>query len=803
MKKVLHMVGNAHIDPVWLWRWQDGFSEIRATFRSALDRMNEYPDFIFTCAAASYYEWIEQNAPDMFEEIKARVAQGRWKIVGGWWIQPDCNIPSGESFARQALYAQRYFQEKFGITAQTGYNVDSFGHSGSLPKILRMSGMKNYVYMRPGVHEKSYPAWTFVWQSPEGDEVTAFRIPYEYCSWGKELSAHVQRCAQEISDDHGMMCFYGVGNHGGGPTKENLDSIAALNGQNGLELRLSDPDQFFQSLNGAKLPVVNGDLLHHASGCYAAHSAVKRWNRQAENRLVTAEKWSAAAFVMLGKAYPRAEYTKAWKKVLFNQFHDILSGTSIQEAYQDTQEDYGYALSVGAEHMNDAVQAMMSKLSIPFEQDSRPYVVFNPLSKPAKYPVQLETPSISQGMRLVDALGREVPFQMSTASAAARGRSSLHFVADMPAMGWQLYRLLPTGQELPTAAPALLSKHILENDWVLAEFDLEQGLRRLMLKATQTDVLREPFRAIVVEDKSDTWSHSIRRFDHVIGEMALKELRITADGPVFKTIRALYAYQDSTLIQEYTLFHALPQIFVRCRLDWQEKQKILKFHYPVSHNYAHICAQAPYGFADHLLDGEEYPMQQWVDLTGIVSGEGQKSSGLAVLNDGKYAYSAYDRALDITVARSPYYANHEPFVVEDPMDYPVIDHGEQVFTLALLAHNGNAWQGGVEEAAMLLNAPMSVLPESYHEGTLAPKGSFMELKASHAVVDCVKLSESGDHALIVHLHETARMAEDVLLCLPALHVEAPLHLRAGQIVALRISLADGKITPTDLIESEP
>ena len=188
MKKTLYMVGNAHIDPVWLWRWQDGFSEIRATFRSALDRMNEYPGFIFTSAAAAYYAWIEQNDPGMFEEIRTRVREGRWAIAGGWWVQPDCNIPSGESFARHNLNGQRFFKEKFGITARTGYNVDSFGHSGSLPKILRMGGMERYVFMRPDSNEMAaIPAPLFMWESPDGERVTAFRLPYHYCSWGKEL----------------------------------------------------------------------------------------------------------------------------------------------------------------------------------------------------------------------------------------------------------------------------------------------------------------------------------------------------------------------------------------------------------------------------------------------------------------------------------------------------------------------------------------------------------------------------------------------------------------------------------------
>src|SRR6185369_2630009 len=219
----LHMIGNAHIDPVWLWQWQEGFHEVRATFRSALDRMNEYDDFIFISSSAAYYQWVEQSDPAMFAEIRQRVAQERWQIVGGWWIQPDCNIPCGESFVRQALYGQRYFKAKFGVTAKVGYNVDSFGHHGMLPQILKKSGMDYYVFMRPQPHEKGLPGRLFWWESDDGSRVLTFRIPFEYTSTGKDLEQYIRRAAGELKAPlNTLMSFYGVGNHGGGPTIENI-----------------------------------------------------------------------------------------------------------------------------------------------------------------------------------------------------------------------------------------------------------------------------------------------------------------------------------------------------------------------------------------------------------------------------------------------------------------------------------------------------------------------------------------------------------------------------------------------------
>ena len=221
--KKLYMIGNAHLDPVWLWNWQEGFQEVKATFRSALDRMKEDKDFVFTCSSAAFYEWVEKNNPAMFAEIRKRVEEGRWELAGGWWIQPDCNIPSGEAFVRQGLYGQRYFLEKFGKMAVTGYNVDSFGHNSNLPQILKKSGMDNYVFMRPMPLEKGLPGRIFWWKSMDGSKVMTYRIPYEYCSWGKDLEKYTDRLKCELEDgEDELMMFYGVGNHGGGPTKENM-----------------------------------------------------------------------------------------------------------------------------------------------------------------------------------------------------------------------------------------------------------------------------------------------------------------------------------------------------------------------------------------------------------------------------------------------------------------------------------------------------------------------------------------------------------------------------------------------------
>lgn len=789
MEKTLYMIGNAHIDAVWLWRWQDGFSEIRATFRSALDRMNETPGFIFTCAAAAYYAWVEENDPAMFAEIQQRVAEGRWAIAGGWWIQPDCNIPSGESLARQTLYGQRYFLERFGTIARTGYNVDSFGHSGSIPKILRKSGMSRYVFMRPGSHEMSLPASLFCWQSPEGQGVTAFRLPYDYCSWGKELTAHISRYASELTDPRGFMCFYGVGNHGGGPTRENLASIAALNGKDGLRLVLSSPDDYFDQAaeKGGPLPAVTGDLLHHASGCYSAHSGIKQWNRQAENRLATAEKWSALAHVLLGRPYQAAALDEAWKKVLFNQFHDTLAGTCLMEAYDDARQDYGFALSTADWLINDAQQALMQQVDIPSEEGTRPLVAFNPQAFECRWPVTLDLAAVAEDCVLVDAGGEEIPYQLIAPAAATGGRQRITFAPKLPALGYGLFRLVPkAGYRHPRPAPNR-GDLVLENAWLRAEFCPETGsLIHLLEKSNGTEMLREPSAAQIIRDESDTWSHAVLRFDQVIATMSLVRIERVEEGDCCATVRVTLGHENSLLVQDFTLYRDMPILFVKAQVNWQEELRVLKLRYALPHNNLHVTSQAPFGYADRPANGEEFPMQQWVDVTGIPRGDSAVHSGLAILNDAKYSFDVHDRAIHLTVLRSPYYAHHDPYQVQPGDSFPVVDQGWQSFQYALMPHIQTAQNAGVDRAAALLNAPPQLLPESYHVGAWPGAQGFASVDAENVLLDALKLTYDGSGDLIVRMHETARRRTCAVLSLPLLSRRIPLTFSPGEIITLRI-----------------
>ena len=276
-----HLIGQAHIDPVWLWPWSEGLAVVHSTFRSALDRMNETPDFTFTASSAQFYQWVSENDPDMLLEIRKRVDEGRWNVVGGWWVEPDMNIPCGEAMVRQGLYGQLTLQKLLGHRATVAFNPDSFGHTGTLPQIIKLQGMENYVFMRPGPKEKTIPADMFWWESPDGSRVLTYRIPISYTD-SRSVRTRVEQVLIQFKNQpfRTFMTYYGAGDHGGGATKENIASVLEIQAEDGAPtLVFSTPEKYFKEIrndNSLNLPVIKDDLQHHAVGCYTAEADIKK-----------------------------------------------------------------------------------------------------------------------------------------------------------------------------------------------------------------------------------------------------------------------------------------------------------------------------------------------------------------------------------------------------------------------------------------------------------------------------------------------------------------------------------------------
>ncbi|MDQ3943688.1 MAG: alpha-mannosidase, partial [Actinomycetota bacterium] len=755
------MVGYAHLDPVWLWPWTEGYAEARATLRSAVDRMDEFPEFIFTFTSVLFLEWVAESDPELFARIAARVADGRFHLAGGWWVEPDCNLPSGEALVRQALVGQRFLADHFGVIATVGGNPDSFGHAATLPQILAGAGLSGYFFQRPESHEAELPGAAFTWRGPDGTKVVACRIIPRYCSESTEMQAHVRDGIAGAGANPAVLLFYGVGNHGGGPTRRNLESLRRIHATTpAADLVCSTPRGYLDALAAGdeQLPDYGGELQHHARGCYAAHAGVKSWNRRAEAALATAETWATVAHAVAGLPYPSSDLGRAWRSLLLNQFHDTLAGTAIESAYDDARNQLGETLAIAQRATNAALSRLTRHIAIPDEDDMQPLVVCNPHPWPVRGVVECEVGGWAKRMDLVDGAGRPVPLQWGTSEALTGERYRAVFTVDLPPLGYRLYRLRLGPCRVPTP-PVPPAGTTLENDHLLVEVDPATGcLARLVHKPTGADLgagARDSAsgaggHAVVLVDEADTWGHGRDRWDDQTGCFTVERVERVEHGPARTVVRVISRYEASRLVEDYQLGAGDAWVDVAVTLDWRERRRMLKLAWPTALAGTAVTAECAYGTVVRPADGTEQPMQRFVDVTGTVAG---RTAGLAVANDAKYAYDVgVDGAhsedggratLRITVARSVPYAHHDPAVVPaGDTARRLLDLGDQRFTLRLMPHAGDWRAAGVWRRAAELNQRPACATDTYHAGGESCAGSFAAVDGDHAGAFVLKRAEA-------------------------------------------------------------
>ena len=791
--KNFYFVGNAHIDPVWMWRWQEGSCEAKATLRSVLDRMKEFPEFTFVCGASQVFEWVEEFDPAMFEEIKARIQEGRFVIVNGWFVQPDCNLPSGEGFARHSLYGQRYFYNKFGVTARTGYNVDSFGHNANLPQILVKSGMDQYVAHRPGPHEMDMPSHVLRWRGPDGSEVLFSRILRAYQTTytlvdvkgnlkenvvdADALYERMLEVDELASDDcDSAMLFFGVGNHGGGPTIENLKSIRKLKELHPeLNIRISDTIDFFddQRRRFDEIPVLENDLQHHAAGCYSAVSAIKQGVRQTEFAMFAAENYAMLARNVMDKAIPSpTDFENAWKNILFAHFHDAMGGCSAKSVYEDEDIFLKETLAYAQRTENNALQSISWRIGTQDSEKGIPVMVFNP----HPFPIESLVTIPKRIERLYDDEGSEVPSQI-VSSEDSRCRKKLGdtvFNAKVPALGWATYWFrgaIPQQgftpyyypdtavkpeydtkawvEALPSGSEYMRDRElVLENEFLRVEFQKHTGyITSIFDKVSGKEQLKGLGAVPVVMDEYgfDTWAHAQTYWNKQVGQFMDAEISTLERGPIRARIKVVSRYGKSTLAQYFTLSAGSRQLEVEAKLDWHEQHKMLKLRYDSAFTEdPHAFYEIPFGVFERPANGEEEPGQSWIAVK-------QGNEGLALMNDSKYSYSILGGSLNLSVCRSPYYIDHARGDQDDP-ESEFTDQGEQRFAYAVMPLAGNGF-GYVTQRSRLLNRGVTVIMENNHAGDLPTVCEGLGVSAGNVIVTAFKRSEDGK-GTVVRAYET-------------------------------------------------
>ncbi len=763
MKK-LYMIGNTHFDPVWLWRWDEAMSSIRATFRSALDRMNEDPDFIYSFATPPVFEWIKNTDPAMFEEIRVRVAQGRWELAEGWWVQPDCYSASGESYIRQGLYGQRWLQENFGKTARGVFNIDSFGHSPMLPQILKKCGIDHYCFCRPESRHVQLPAPLFRWKSPDGSEISAFRVDNAYAkNW--------QDSAAAVPDGEDSLIVYGVTDHGGAPTKKAIAEI-----RTSPEAEFSTVSRFFD--DHAPKQVFDGELITGDFGPYANYSAIKKLNRTAEYALQNAEK----ATLLAGHDRRKA-LSDAWKTVLFNQFHDILGGASIKDAYTDAENQLGGAIAKANEAMHFALQSLTRRIKMPGKNPDNAWNlgVWNLNCAPYAGFVEAEVQWAhefdwySGGICLEDGEGNSVPCQIIREKSVIPGfRSRFIFPAKLPSMGYRAFKVVQKGK--PRSIPADFPLSI-DTGRLRVEFSPKTGcissVRDVFSGRTLSGDVLVPR---VYADEGDTWCFNTQGYGDVPESFRFEGFKVIEWGELFWELKASYRHGDSKLEIYYRFYAGLPELDLRYRVNWEEKHRVLKLELPLS-SPCHSVA-VPLGEVCRGESRADLPLGPWI-----------RAEGVTLAADGIFAYSVTENRLGLTLLRSPIYGDLRICEINMDEDYDVIDRGivEGKLRLSL---GDETW----EVADRLCNPPVVVV-ESNHTGDLPSEMSFCRTETQGAAVTALKLPEDGSGTILrlseqtgAHRSATVVLGDRKLSC----------DLDPWETKTLRI---DGNgVTETDMLE---
>jgi len=799
----VHMIGNAHLDPVWLWQWTEGFEALVATFRSALDLMKEDPDFTFTSSSAAMYEWIERVEPDMLDEIRERVTEGRWEIVGGWWLQPDCNIPSGESMVRQALYGQRYFEQTLGVRATVGYNVDTFGHAATLPQLLSKAGLKAYIFFRPQPQEKELLEGMFWWEAPDGTRVLTCRPPGHYPYAEDEVAGRIrEHAAQPVQGVNDLASFYGVGNHGGGPTRAQIAGIRAADADPELpHVVFGRLDRFFDLAREQRqdYPVLRDELQHHARGCYTTHAGIKRQNRECEALLGTAEAFSTLAHGVAGLPYPHDEFTHAWRGVLFNQFHDILAGSSIRPAYEDARDLYGLARTLGVRALWESVQALARRVDTRGEGSA--VLVFNPLPWRARVPIEMLIPAGAGLMTAVfPAGGERIPSQTTRGEAICWNRmEKVLWYDELPALGYRLYFLRPHDATASADVAGMLatSPTCIENDRWRLEGDPEGGhIASLLDKDSGVEVFGGPAAVpLVIKDVSDTWGHDVIEYRDVIGRFDSAETQVEESGPARAALRVTSHFGGSTLVQVFRLYRGSDRIEVDVEIDWHEGLRMLKLAFPAGVEEPVCTSSIPYGHIVRETNGAEEPCGPWVDVSGKAAGG---AYGVAVVNDAKHGYDCMGAELRLSVLRSPFYAWHTPDPPPPEKHFPLMDQGASTLRYLIVPHAG-PWQGaGLGRLGLEINRPPVAVNEFTHPGELPAEWTGAEAEPGNVVVSALKRSEDGE-TVIVRLWETAGEGGAARLSVPGLAPEWKGAIGANEVKTLRLT-PDGRWQEADLLE---
>ena len=824
-KKNVHLVCNAHLDPVWLWRWQEGAAEVLSTFRAAVELCESNRDFIFNHNEAILYEWVQEYEPGLFRRIARLIEQGRWNIIGGWYIQPDCNMPSGESFVRQILRGKRYFQEQFGVDVTTAVNFDPFGHTQGLVQILAKSGYDSYLFMRPMKQDCALEGDEFVWVGYDGSEVMAARLMGCYNSPLGQAKQKIEQWISDYGDKSHLMIPWGVGNHGGGPSRKDIREVNRLIAQNNeFNVQHSTPQMFFRELQRRRssLPRRQKDLNPWAPGCYTSQIRLKQKHRQLENELYAAEKMATAAGVM---RYPTDELQAAERDLLFGEFHDILPGSSIQAAEEDALQLFDHGLEIVSRIKTRSFFALSSGQPKPKDGEI-PIMVYNPHPFRIKRIIECEFclsdayPDDNFNNVEVYQKSRSLVCQVEkeASNLSCDWRKKMVFMAELEP--GRMNRFDCRVEELASRPRPRLRTGRDRIHFKTKDLDVIINTRTGLVdryRGKGVDYVEKgAFMPLVIKDNADSWEMKHDRFRKVAGRFRLMSkkaaarfcgvgadtvdaVRVVEDGPARSVVEAMFSYGDSFILNRYKLPKAGTEIELESRVYWNEKDRMLKLSIPTpGAESSKYVGQVSYGVSELPADGREAVAQKWVAVL-----DRQSNRALTCINDGVYGSDFSSDGLRLTLLRSAAYSCDQGRMSKDGLLLTEsfmerMEQGERLFRFWFNAGTISERLKRVDREALVCNEKPMALSFFPPGGGSKPR-PMVVLSDDVVQITAIKKAEKNSD-IIVRLFEPTGRVRSTVLELPFIGKKVKLKLNGFEIKTLRINPRTKKIREVDLIE---
>ena len=792
----MHLTGNSHIDAAWLWPWTETVDVVKRTFGTAAQLMNEYPTYTYTQSAAQYNQWIADKYPELNDEIKKRIQEGRWELVGGMWVEPDLNMPSGESLVRQILVGQETFQKLYGTITRIGWNPDSFGYNWQLPQIYKRSGIDYFVTQKMTWNDTNQlPLKLFWWESPDGSRVLTY-FPHGYGNSDLNPVRLAQNTVEARNRAPGMtevMDLFGVGDHGGGPTRAMLDQglhwmqpdKVVPRSEFGTaqpyfstvekEVNPNSPTWNYETLakGDTKLPTPAAGQIsiptwkdelyfEYHRGVMTTQANHKRNMRESEEWLLNAEKYASLAWLD-GHNYPQTELSDAWKHVLFNQFHDLAAGSGIGVIYRDAQKDYNQVHWAANEITSKSLDTVQAHVNTRVPVGDVPVMVINPLGwdRSGITEAKVEMPSAApNGISIVDAAGRVLPSQTVETDSKTNTYHILFHAEDVPSLGYEVLHAVPGKRSAVSDVKA--NGLTIENATLRVTVDPQSGcITSLYDKKSSFETLAagacgNELQAFKDTPKEyDAWNIDPGTLDVPPTKLDKADsVTLTEHGPLRATIRVVRTWQSSKFVQDITLYTGSDHVVVSNDFDWHERHILLKAAFPLAASGPFATYEIPYGTIERPTTRNnsfekakfEVPALRWADL-------GDGKHGMSLINESKYGYDAVGNLLRLSLLRAPTWPD------------PEADQGHHHFSYALYPHAGDWKQALSVRHGYDFDYKLKAMQVESHAGDLPQRHSLAAVSNPNVVLTAMKRSEDGK-GLVMRFYEWAGKSGNVTLTVP-------------------------------------